>query len=102
MLYHPLAAYSVTEKTLSGMEHSMTSCHLLMQTLLLQVVEMWWHADELHGLIEVLDTPAGRLVRSLYCQGIMLGASSRGHSTLIYPPEGQKHTVVGSDWQLIT
>lgn len=84
------------------MEYSLANCRVLMQLLLSQVVEMWWHADELHGLIEVLDTPAGRLVRSLYCQGIMLGASSRGLSSLIPPSEGQKHTVVAPDWQLIT
>ena len=66
----------------------------------LQIHAMWWHEDELHGMIEVLDTPAGRLVRTLYCQGVMLGASSRGHSSMMSPAEGQQHRVVGTDLQL--
>ena len=67
----------------------------------MQIITMWWHADELHGLLEVLDTPAGRLVRSLYCQGIMLGASTRGHSSVMQSVEGQQHRVVGTDLQLL-
>lgn len=61
---------------------------------------MWWHQDELHGLIEVLDTPGGRLVRSLYSQGIVLGASTRGFSSLA--ENGQQHSVVGPDLTIFT
>ena len=66
-------------------------------THLVQVLQVWWHGDDLHGLIEVLDTPAGRLVRGLYCQGFMFGASSRGWSCTV-PQED--YSVIGDDFQL--
>ncbi|KAA6427410.1 MAG: hypothetical protein FRX49_02074 [Trebouxia sp. A1-2] len=76
---------SVTFKDL----HMATVCH--------QVLQVWWHGDDLHGLVEVLDTPAGRLVRGLYCQGFMFGASSRGWSCTL-PQE--EYSVIGDDFQL--
>lgn len=63
----------------------------------LQVLQVWWHGDDLHGLVEVLDTPAGRLVRGLYCQGFMFGASSRGWSCTV--PQAD-YSVIGDDFQL--
>ena len=66
----------------------------------MQVLKTWWHNEtELHGLIEVLDTPAGRLVRNLYSHGIMLGASSRGISSEI---AGEQHKFVADNLQLYT
>ena len=62
-----------------------------------QVLQVWWHGDDLHGLVEVLDTPAGRLVKGLYCQGFMFGASSRGWSCTV-PQED--YSVIGDDFQL--
>ena len=62
-----------------------------------QVLQVWWHGDDLHGLVEVLDTPAGRLVRGLYCQGFMFGASSRGWSCTV--PQ-QDYSVIADDFQL--
>ncbi|KAL3144950.1 hypothetical protein ABBQ32_003456 [Trebouxia sp. C0010 RCD-2024] len=76
---------------------SITFRELHMATVSHQVLQVWWHGDDLHGLVEVLDTPAGRLVRGLYCQGFMFGASSRGWSCTV--PQ-QDYSVIADDFQL--
>ena len=39
---------------------------------------MWWDGDDLCGAVQVLDTPAGKILKSLFGAGITLGISSRG------------------------
>lgn len=76
----------------------MVLCDMLHDSICnMQVISMFWHQDELHGVIEVLNTPAGRLVRGLYCQGLMFGASTRGYSGVFNPEAGQLYSVVGTD-----
>ncbi|KAK9818008.1 hypothetical protein WJX72_005645 [[Myrmecia] bisecta] len=68
-------------------------------TLSHQVLALWWRGDELYGIAEVLDTPAGRLARELYMRGYCFGASSRGWSSVA--PEVDVKVVL-DDLQLIT
>jgi hypothetical protein len=42
------------------------------------VREMEWKGDELHGMIEVLDTPKGQILKTLINSNITFGISSRG------------------------
>ena len=42
------------------------------------VLKMWWDGDDLCGAVQVLDTPAGKILKSLFGAGITLGISSRG------------------------
>lgn len=50
------------------------------------------------GVVEALDTPAGRILKSLVESGIMIGISSRGVGSTVN--EGG-HTIVQDDFQLI-
>jgi len=42
------------------------------------VLKMWWENDDLMGAVQILETPAGKILKSLFDAGITLGISSRG------------------------
>ena len=42
------------------------------------VLKMWWNGDDLMGVVQILETPAGKILKSLFDAGITLGISSRG------------------------
>jgi len=42
------------------------------------VLKMWWNGDDLMGAVQILETPAGKILKSLFDAGITLGISSRG------------------------
>ena len=42
------------------------------------VLKIWWVNDDLMGAVQVLDTPSGNILKSLFKSGITLGISSRG------------------------
>ena len=42
------------------------------------VLKMWWDGNDLKGVVQVLDTPSGKILKSLFKAGITLGISSRG------------------------
>lgn len=68
----------------------------------MQILKLWWFDKELHGIIEVLNTPAGRLIRNLYCQGIVLGASTRASSSTTPHADYPKLNFVTSNLRLYT
>ena len=42
------------------------------------VLKIWWEGDDLKGTVQILDTPSGNILKSLFKAGIILGISSRG------------------------
>ena len=42
------------------------------------MLKIWWEGDDLKGAVQVLDTPSGKILKSLFKAGITLGISSRG------------------------
>jgi hypothetical protein len=42
------------------------------------VLKIWWNGDDLHGAVQILDTPSGKILKELFRVGITLGISSRG------------------------
>ena len=43
-----------------------------------KITEMWWQGEELHGKVQITETPAGDILKGLLKSGVMLGISSRG------------------------
>jgi hypothetical protein len=39
---------------------------------------MWWVGEEVHGKVQITETPAGEILKGLLKSGVMLGISSRG------------------------
>ena len=42
------------------------------------ILKMWWDGDDLKGAVQILETPSGQILKSLFEAGITLGISSRG------------------------
>jgi hypothetical protein len=42
------------------------------------ILKIWWDGDDLLGAVQILDTPSGNILKSLFKAGITLGISSRG------------------------
>ena len=63
------------------------------------VVEMHWEGDDLVGIVEILSTPSGNIVKELMRSGIRLGLSSRGVGSVKTLGEGSVE--VEDDYSLI-
>lgn len=62
------------------------------------VTKMWWDNNNVMGKVKVLDTPSGKILKSLVESGVKLGISSRGLGST--RKESGK-TIVEDDFQLI-
>ena len=63
------------------------------------IKEIFWNGDDLMGVVEVLPTPSGNILKELLRAGILLGISSRGMGSV--KPIGENKVEVGDDFELI-
>jgi hypothetical protein len=64
-----------------------------------RITELTQDGKNFNGKAKILDTPNGKIVKSLIDEGVKLGVSSRGVGSLMDSPEGH---VVGEDFYLAT
>jgi hypothetical protein len=64
------------------------------------VTKLWWEGNTLMGEGEVLDTPSGKVLRSLINAGVRVGISSRGVGNGSTNEDGV--LVIGESYKLIT
>ena len=62
------------------------------------VIEAYMNGDDVHGKIEILSTPSGKIAQSLIEDGVTLGISSRGVGSTT---QQAGNDVVQDDFQLI-
>jgi hypothetical protein len=62
------------------------------------VTDVWWDNKSVMGKVKVLDTPSGKVLKSLVDSGVKLGISSRGMGSVT---ESAGQTMVEDDFQLI-
>ena len=65
------------------------------------ITEMNWNGDDLVGTVEVLNTPAGNILKELFKGGIKLGISSRGMGSVEAMNEDEDSQEVQNDFELI-
>lgn len=67
------------------------------------VTDMWWEGDDLKGTVEILDTPAGNILKKLFEAKITLGISSRGMGSVkeVYTEAKEKAQEVQDDYSLL-
>lgn len=65
------------------------------------ILEMKWNGDDLVGTVEVLSTPAGNILKSLFEAGITVGISSRGMGSVKAINEGDDTMEVQEDFSLV-
>ena len=61
--------------------------------------EIGWQGDEVWGMVEILNTPKGRIAQDLMEAGILLGISSRGVGETLTTDDG--YDVVDESFMLI-
>ena len=62
------------------------------------VTESWWDGNNVMGKIQILNTPSGKILRSLVESGVTLGISSRGMGSVTENAQG---TIVEDDFNLV-
>ena len=68
------------------------------------VVEIWWDGNDVKGKVEILDTPAGNILKNLFKAGVQLGISSRGLGSVkevFNESDNDKVLMVQDDFELI-
>jgi hypothetical protein len=63
------------------------------------VREIYWEGDTVRGLVEILNTPKGKILEQLLESGVRIGMSSRGVGSTEATNEGTD--IVQDDYQLI-
>ena len=63
------------------------------------IKELWWEGDDLLGRIELLNTPAGNIVKEIVKAGHTIGISSRGTGSVQQTNEGTLE--VQPDFELV-
>ena len=63
------------------------------------VKELYWKGDDLMGRVELLNTPAGNIVKEIIKAGHTIGISSRGTGSVQQTNEG--HLEVQDDFDLV-
>ncbi len=63
------------------------------------VKELWWKGDDLMGRVELLNTPAGNIVKEIIKAGHTIGISSRGTGSVQQTNEGTLE--VQPDFELV-
>jgi hypothetical protein len=63
------------------------------------VLKIWWDGNDVCGQVEILNTPSGNILKSLFKSGITLGISSRGMGSL--KQIGENTSEVQSDFSLV-
>ena len=75
-------ATRIAEKRAFGELDHPDSAQIAGQTTSHTVEKIYWKGDDLCGIIEILDTPCGNIVRNILKAGKTLGISSRGAGTV--------------------
>jgi len=65
-----------------------------------KITSLVQEGNNFKGKAQILETPMGKIAKSLLDEGVMLGVSSRGVGSLKMTNEG--HKIVGEDFQLAT
>ena len=65
-----------------------------------KICELYRDGNNFVGKAQLLETPMGKIAKSLISEGVMLGVSSRGVGSLKMTNEG--HKIVGEDFMLAT
>src|SRR5210317_735240 len=63
------------------------------------VKDLWWKGDDLIGKVELLNTPAGNIVKEIIKAGHTISISSRGTGSVNQTNEG--HLEVQDDFELV-
>lgn len=61
--------------------------------------KIWWDGDDVWGRMEILNTPSGNILKTLFMEGITVGVSSRGMGSV--KQLGENTVEVQDDFELL-
>jgi hypothetical protein len=65
----------------------------------INIMELWWEEDDVWAIMEVLNTPSGKIVQELLKAGLGVGISSRGTGSVTQIDE--ESVEVNDDFELV-
>ena len=68
----------IKERRATGELDHPESSVINLQNVSHNITEIWWDGDDVMGKVEILDTPAGKILKELFRNEITVGISSRG------------------------
>ena len=68
----------VKERRATGELDHPDSSVINLQNVSHNIRKIWWKGDDVMGEVEILNTPAGNILKALFAAGITVGISSRG------------------------
>ena len=68
----------VKEKRAMGELDHPESSIINLQNVSHNITKCWWDGDDVYGTFEILNTPAGKILKALFAAGLTVGVSSRG------------------------
>ena len=68
----------VAEKRAMGELDHPESSIINLQNVSHNITKCWWDGDDVYGEFEILNTPAGKILKALFAAGLTVGVSSRG------------------------
>ena len=68
----------IKERRATGELDHPDSSVINLQNVSHNIRKIWWKGDDVMGEVEILDTPAGKILKELFRNGITVGISSRG------------------------
>lgn len=90
----------IAEKRAMGELDHPESSVINLQNVSHNITECWWDGDDLHGKFEILNTPAGNILKALFAAGLTVGVSSRGMGSVEENLQEQTVTVQ-DDFELL-
>ena len=85
-------------RALGELDHPESSV-VNLQNVSHNINKCWWEGDDVMGEFEILDTPAGNILKALFAAGLTIGVSSRGMGSVKELSEGTLE--VEDDFELV-
>ena len=93
----------VAEKRAMGELDHPESSIINLQNVSHNITKCWWDGDDVYGEFEILNTPAGNILKALFAAGLTIGVSSRGMGSVeeSLNENGDPTVTVQDDFELL-
>ena len=93
----------VAEKRAMGELDHPESSVINLQNVSHNITKCWWDGDDVYGEFEILNTPAGKILKALFAAGLTVGVSSRGMGSVeeSLNEQGDPTVTVQDDFELL-
>ena len=93
----------IAEKRAMGELDNPESSVINLQNVSHNITKCWWEGDDVYGEFEILNTPAGKILKALFAAGLTIGVSSRGMGSVEegLNEQGDPTVTVQDDFELL-